>query len=104
MNILIIDTADNKKNIVGLRINHKEYFLTENVDLSRTQMILPMIDKILKEHRVEMKDVSEIDVNIGPGSYTGLRVGLAITNTLSFVFKIPVNGKRTGEIILPVYT
>lgn len=103
MNILIIDTADNKKNTVGLKIDHKEYFRTEDVSVSRTQVILPMIDKILKEHKVEMKNISAIEVNVGPGSYTGLRVGLAIANAISFALKIPINGKKVGEIILPIY-
>lgn len=101
---LIIDTANNRKNIVGLRINNKEFIQAADFASSKTQMILPMIDKILKEHELKMKDISAIQVNVGPGSYTGLRIGLAIANTLSFVFKIPINEKKIGEIILPIYT
>ena len=104
MNILIIDTADNRKNIIGLRINNREYFQTKNVVLNKTQIILPMIDKILKKHDVKMKNLSAIEVNVGPGSYTGLRVGLTIANAMSFDLKIPINGKKCGEIILPIYT
>lgn len=103
MNTLIIDTADNKKNIVGLKINDKEYLQIEDVASNKTQMILPMIDKILKKYEIEMKDISAIQVNVGPGSYTGLRVGLSIANAFSFVLKIPINGKKVGEIILPIY-
>jgi tRNA threonylcarbamoyladenosine biosynthesis protein TsaB len=104
MNTLIIDTADNKKNIVGLKINNKKYLQTEDVASNRTQMILPMIDKILKKHAIELKNISAIEVNVGPGSYTGLRVGLSIANALSFALKIPINGKKAGEIILPIYS
>ena len=103
MKILIIDTADNKKNTVGLKIGNKEYLLTENIPSNKEQVILLMIDKILKKYRVEPEDLSAIQINVGPGSYTGLRVGLAIANTLSFALKIPVNGKKIGEIILPIY-
>lgn len=102
MTTLMIDTADNQKNTVGLKIEGKEYLLTENIPANREQIILVMIDKILKKHKIEPKDLSEIQVNVGPGSYTGLRVGLAIANALSFALKIPVNGKN-GEIILPIY-
>jgi len=100
---LIIDTADNKKNTVGLKIDDKECLLTEDIPANREQIILSMIDKILKKHKVEAKDLSAIQINIGPGSYTGLRVGLAIANAFSFVLKIPINGKKIGEIILPIY-
>jgi tRNA threonylcarbamoyladenosine biosynthesis protein TsaB len=103
MKILIIDTADNKKNTVGLKINNKEYLLTENIPSNKEQVLLLMIDKILKKYKIEPKNLSAIQVNVGPGSYTGLRVGLAIANTLSFALKIPVNGKKIGEIILPIY-
>ena len=103
MKILIIDTADNKKNTVGLKIDNKEYLLTENIPSNREQVILLMIDKILKKYKVEPEDLSAIQINVGPGSYTGLRVGLAIANTLSFALKIPVNGKKIGKIILPIY-
>ena len=103
MNALILDTADNKKNFVGLEINNEKYLISKDVSLNRTQVILPMIDEILKKHKLEIRDISEIKINIGPGSYTGLRVGLAISNTLSFALKIPINGKKIGEIILPIY-
>lgn len=102
MNVLIIDTVDNKKNIVGLKFNNKKFFLTEDVTSSKTQAILPMIDKILEKHKVKKTEISAIEVNIGPGSYTGLRVGLAVANALSYVLKVPVNGK-IGKIILPIY-
>ncbi len=100
---LILDTSDNKKITVGLKINNKEYFQTEKIASNKTQIILPMIDKMLRKHSLKPKDLSGIKINPGPGSFTGLRVGLAIANALSFVLKIPVNGKN-GAIISPVYT
>lgn len=103
MSTLILDTADNKKITVGLIINGKKYIQTEKITSNRTQIILPMIDKILKKHSLKPEDLSEIRINAGPGSFTGLRVGLAIANALSFTLKIPVNGKKIGEIISPVY-
>lgn len=103
MNTLILDTSDNKKITVGLIINDKEYIDTERVTSNKTQIILPMIGKILRKYSLNPEDLSEIKVNAGPGSFTGLRVGLAIANTLSFVLKVPINGKKVGEIILPTY-
>lgn len=104
MNTLILDTADNKKILVGLKINGKEYIRTEQIKSNKTQIVLSMIDKMLKKHLLKPEDLSEIQVNAGPGSFTSLRVGLTIANALSFTLKIPVNGKKVGEIILPIYT
>ena len=100
---LILDTSDNKKITVGLDIDGQKDIQVEEITSNKTQIILPMIDKILKKHSLSPKDLSEITINAGPGSFTGLRVGLAIANAMSFVLKIPVNGK-SGEIILPIYT
>lgn len=101
--ILLVDTSDNKKITVGLNIDGQEFIDIQEIKSNKTQIILPMIDEILRKHFLESKDISEIKVNAGPGSYTGLRVGLAIANALSFVLKIPVNGNKVGEIILPTY-
>jgi len=103
MNTLILDTSDNKKITVGLAINGKKDIQIKEITSNKTQIILPMIDRILKKHLLKPKDLSGIQINAGPGSFTGLRVGLAIANALSFVLKIPINGKRLGEIILPEY-
>jgi tRNA threonylcarbamoyladenosine biosynthesis protein TsaB len=102
MNTLFLDTADNKKVSVGLIVDGKKDVQIENVDRNKTQTILPMIDKLLKKHSLKPEDLSEIQINAGPGSFTGLRIGLAIANALSFVLKIPVNGE-SGKIILPIY-
>ena len=88
--ILILDTADNKKISVGLKINNRKHILTQKIMSNKTQIVLPMIDKILKEHKVGLGEIQEIDVNVGPGSFTGIRVGMAIANSLSFTLKIPV--------------
>ena len=100
---LLLDTSDNKKITVGLDINGREYINTKKITSNKTQIILPMIDRILKKHSLKPEDLSEIRVNEGPGSFTGLRVGLAIANALSFALKIPINGKK-GKVILPIYS
>jgi len=100
---LLLDTSDNKKITVGLIINGQKNIQTKQVTSNKTQIILPMIDKILKKYSLKPKDLSEIKVNTGPGSFTGLRVGLAIADALSFALKIPINGKKVGTIILPIY-
>ena len=99
---LLLDTSDNKKITVGLNINSREYINTKKITSNKSQIVLSMIDEILKKHSLKPEDLSEIRVNAGPGSFTGLRVGLAIANALSFTLKIPINGRK-GEIILPIY-
>jgi len=103
MNILVLDTSSNEKIAIGLVINGRKDIQVKKIASNKTQVILSMIDKILKRHSLIPEDLSEIQINVGPGSFTGLRIGLAIANTLSFVLKIPINGKKVGEVILPKY-
>lgn len=67
-----------------------------------SQVLLPMIVEILKKNKLKFDDLSAIEVNIGPGSFTGTRVGVAVANALGYALNLPVNGKR-GKIVIPVY-
>lgn len=94
---LYIDTSDGEKITVGI---DGEKFETE-ARKDKSQKLLPFIDELLKKKGKETKDITEIEINTGPGSYTGLRVGVSVANTLGWVLGIPVNGKdlRKGEMI-----
>lgn len=101
--ILLIDTSDNKEIKVGLRIDEKEHSIKQHLDQKKAQIVLPLIEQLLQKHKLSLKDIMQIQVNPGPGSFTGIRVGLAVANTLAFLLKVPVNRKPVGEIIEPVY-
>lgn len=94
---LFIDTSDNTKTIVGLDNSRLE----KPTGSDKSQQLLVLIDQILKKHKKAAKDITAIEVNTGPGSFTGLRVGVAIANTLAWVLRIPVNGKTKS--IEPTY-
>jgi len=91
---LYIDTSDRSKIIIG--IDNKR-FETISKDGS-SQKILPFIDEVLRKNAKTVKDITEIKVNVGPGSFTGLRVGVAVANTLGWTLKVPVNGKDISEV------
>lgn len=103
MNRLYIDTRDNKRIVVRLEIQ-KETFEEKSVaSVKKAQATLPMIEKLLKRARLGISDIDEIKVEMGPGSFTGLRVGISIANALSFAGLIRINGKKVGEIETPIY-
>lgn len=103
MKKLIIDSSNNKEIVVRLKIESKKYFLKHIVDSKKAQVTLPLIDKILKKYSTGIDNLDSIEVNTGPGSYTGIRIGISIANTLGFILKIPVNGKKAGELVEPSY-
>src|SRR6266404_9185537 len=98
MNVLIIDTTNNKEVTVCLKLDGKEIIKKQPLDTRKAQVVLPMLEKMLQELDLMLKDLTAIEVNPGPGSFTGIRVGLSIANTLGFLLNIPVNGKEEGKI------
>lgn len=101
--VLLIDTSSNKKIRVGIRIGRNEQWIQQDIAHKRAQVTLMLIDKLLKKKRIDFKALEGIEVNTGPGSFTGLRVGIAVANALSYSLKIPLNNKKVGEIVNPVY-
>ena len=94
---LYIDTSDGQKIIVG--IDDKRF--KTDARQEKAQKLLPFINEILKKEGKKIKEIKEIEVNTGPGSFTGLRVGVSVANALGWALDIPVNGKdlRKGEVI-----
>lgn len=96
---LFIDTSDNTKTIVGL----DKFRLEQPTGPDKSQQVLSLINQILKKNKKTLKDITEIKVETGPGSFTGLRVGLAVANALGWALKIPVNNKKIGDLVEPKY-
>ena len=64
-----------------------------------SEKLLPAVERALKESNIEGSDLTGIGVSIGPGSYTGLRIGLSTVLGLSSGWKIPVKGVPTLRVI-----
>ncbi|MFF7413651.1 tRNA (adenosine(37)-N6)-threonylcarbamoyltransferase complex dimerization subunit type 1 TsaB [Streptomyces lydicus] len=59
------------------------------------ELLLPAVDRVLAEAGRKLDEVSEIVVGVGPGPYTGLRVGLVTAATFGAVLDVPVHGLCT---------
>lgn len=92
--ILSIDTAQREKTLVQIEIDNQLYQIVIDSSEQKSQVVLSQIDKLLREHNLSLSDIVEVSVNTGPGSFTGLRVGVAVANTLGFLLDVPVNGSR----------
>jgi len=64
-----------------------------------SEKLMPEIDKLLKSEKLTYTDLDRVVVVKGPGSFTGLRVGVSVANMISYVQKIPVYGVDTFHFI-----
>ena len=60
------------------------------------------IQEVLDKSRKTLKDLNAISVSIGPGSYTGLRIGLAVAKGLCYGLKIPIISIETLDSLLEI--
>ncbi len=61
--------------------------------------IIGLIDEVLIESGLTKQDLTGVAVAIGPGSFTGLRVGLAVAKGMAVALKIPIVGISTFEVM-----
>lgn len=94
--ILYLDTSNNKKTIVRL----DDLKIVKTYKTPRSQEALSLIEEALKKKKAKLEDIKEIKVKTGPGSFTGLRVGVTVANTLAWVLGVKVNGRKMA---LPTY-
>jgi tRNA threonylcarbamoyladenosine biosynthesis protein TsaB len=64
-----------------------------------SERLLPNIDSLLKETGYSLSELDGLSVTLGPGSFTGLRIGLSTIKTLVQVLKIPVIGLSTLDVL-----
>ena len=74
------------------------------------ETVLPLIDSLLEKANVSIREIDCFAVDIGPGSFTGVRIGVSLVNAMAFALKkpvVPVDSllalyEATGESKLPV--
>jgi tRNA threonylcarbamoyl adenosine modification protein YeaZ len=60
---------------------------------NQSRELLPRIDRLLRSAKIKPEQLKQVAINLGPGSFTGLRIGLSIANAFGYALKIPVVGK-----------
>lgn len=63
---------------------------SQKVSAGASQLLLPWIEELLNEASIQMGDLDAIAVNVGPGAFTGVRLGVAATQGLAIATKLPV--------------
>ena len=99
MKILGIDTSSNASSVAVIEDNKLICEYTVNTKTTHSQKLMPMIENMLSMSGINIKEIDAIAICIGPGSFTGLRIGMATAKAISHVNNLPIIGINSLEIL-----
>ena len=73
--------------------------LVSELPMKHGEQLAPLIDRALREQGLVRQDLTAIGVGVGPGPFTGLRVGLVTARTLALALDLPVYGVCTLDVL-----
>jgi len=92
MRVLALDTSTLAGSIALLEDNQLRAGITLNLKRKHTERLLPSLDWLFSELGISPEKIDLLGVGIGPGSFTGLRVGLATAKGLALSLNLPIIG------------
>ncbi|MBU1934426.1 tRNA (adenosine(37)-N6)-threonylcarbamoyltransferase complex dimerization subunit type 1 TsaB, partial [Patescibacteria group bacterium] len=81
----------------GITLIGKTSFYAKLDPKNVSENTLKTIDELVQKAKIQLSDLEAVFIIKGPGSFTGLRVGIAIANQFAHQLKIPIIGLRTDE-------
>ncbi|MDT8307200.1 MAG: tRNA (adenosine(37)-N6)-threonylcarbamoyltransferase complex dimerization subunit type 1 TsaB [Anaerolineae bacterium] len=99
MMILAIDTATRW---TGIALHDGQHVIADHGWLSaqtQSMELAPAVNRMLQQAGVHAADLSAIGIALGPGSYTGLRIGMGLAKGMALAYQLPLVGVPTLDIV-----
>ena len=103
MTYLFIDTA-NSFIISIIKDNNVIYYKNDESNSDTSSKVMPILDEAFKATNISINDIDKIFLVNGPGSFTGIRVGVTIAKTISYCLNIPLISLSELELLATVQT
>lgn len=97
--ILALDCAHETCSVAVTAGNDVIAFQTAEMERGQAEALIPMVQSVMKRANVDFSDLSCIAVSTGPGSFTGVRVGLAAADGLAMAANLPEIGVSLLEAV-----
>lgn len=101
MTILALDTSNKTLSVAVELTDGTIIEQTIENTLQHSVLLMPTIEAVFKEAGITAKDLTKVIVAEGPGSYTGLRIGVTVAKTLAKSLGIPLVGVSSLDVFLP---
>jgi tRNA threonylcarbamoyl adenosine modification protein YeaZ len=99
LNILCADTSTNNCSIAVITENTMLGEMDINFDLQHSVLLMPMIEELMARLRLSPKDIDALCVSKGPGSFTGLRIGMAALKGMALALGKPMYSSTSLETL-----
>ena len=99
MKILCIDTSSKLCSVAILEDTNLIKKLELDNGLTHSETLMPLIKELLEKSNVVLKDIDLLVSDIGPGSFTGIRIGVATCKAFSDSLNIPCVGISSLEVL-----
>ncbi len=99
---MIILAVDTSTNAVSVAVNNSKQLLASAhvaSDRRHAELLAPMISSVCAQAGISMKEIDVVAADIGPGLFTGMRVGIASAKTIAQVLDVPVVGVSSLDIL-----
>ena len=103
MSILSVDTSSQVSSVAVLSAECVAAEISIQGALMHSETLMPHIETALRMARVKKEEIEGITVSIGPGSFTGLRIGLAVAKMMAYALHIPLIAVPTLEALAHHY-
>lgn len=99
MKVLAIDTSNYVMGIALIDGQEVKGEIITNLKKNHSVRVMPAIQQLLTECGIMPNELNKIVVAKGPGSYTGVRIGVTIAKTLAWSLRIPLSGVSSLEVL-----
>lgn len=99
MRVLGIETSTPRGEVAVATAGQSPVSLGLQQDLRHGRDLVPCIQRLLEQQGWPVASVEAVAVSLGPGSYTGLRVGLTCAKTFAYASRVPLVGVDSLEVV-----
>ena len=103
MKILAMDTATVVSSVAVATEDRVVAELTAETRFTHSETLVENIEEVMRLADVKREELSAVAVSLGPGSFTGLRIGLAAAKAIAYALSIPLVGVPTLEVLAAAF-
>ena len=100
MNILSFNTSTEKFSLAIYKKNKIIFYYSRILEKNYSKYLIPIIQDSLNKAKINLKQINIISISLGPGSFTGIRLGIAAAKGLSAPHNISLFGFNNMDLIL----